>query len=214
MARKVISSALRPLLTPAALALLEKEDAAVEAWRQNAQDGDATARADLLAWAGVTARNYFYLKYQKGEVRSTDEAETLAADFLLEFEHNLPRLQQAARWARVMLARYIMYTRHRQKRHAERSVSTDPQTMAEVETATVPAHPSNDWDDADWHKLQMTLHVLNAQPEPTRTVLQRIFWEDPPPTYQELAAFYNTSEAAIKMRVSRFYKAVRKKMGL
>lgn len=213
MAHKVISSTLRPLLTPAALALLDMKDAAIESLRHEAQNGDAAARSDLLDWAGVTARNYFYLKYQKGEVRSTDEAETLAADFLLEFERNLPKLQQAARWTRVMLARYIMYARHREKRHAERSVATDPQTMAEIETAPH-QHRSNNWDDADWHKLQTTLHVLNNQPEPTRTVLERIFWEDPPPTYQELAEHYNTSEAAIKMRVSRFYKAVRKKMGL
>jgi len=144
MAHKVISSALRSLLTPAALALLDVKDATIEALRHDAQNGDTAARSDLLDWAGVTARNYFYLKYQKGEVRSTDEAETMAADFLLEFEHNLPKLQQAARWTRVMLARYIMYTRHREKRHAERSVSTDPQTMAEVETTGAPTDIDRD----------------------------------------------------------------------
>lgn len=216
MARKVISSALRPQLTPNDLTRLEYPDATIEALRTRAQNNDTDARADLLTWAALTARNYFYLKYQKGEVHSSDEAETLAADFLLEFEHTLPRLQQAARWTRVMLTRYVTYKRHREKRHVERTVVTDPQTIAEVESAPASdpnRHPSNTWDDAQWRTLQMTLQVLNKQPETTRNILKRIFWEDPPPSYQELAALHNTSEAAIKMRVSRFYKAVRKKLG-
>ena len=54
--------------------------------------------------------------------------------------------------------------------------------------------------------LHQTLLSLDAI---LRTIVRRIFWDTDPPTYRELAEEYDLTEAAVKMRVSRYYQSVR-----
>ena len=193
-------------------ALLNLEDHDVEILKEKAQAGNMEAQRSLYLWAAVTARNYYYLMVQRGDVCSAEEAETLAADFLLEFERTLPRLRKAVHWTRSLLPRYLVYTRHRQHHARKKTVPTDPNVLAEFTSnsgGTVSSVMSR-WDDEQWLHLRAALRTLEALPEFTRQIIRRIFWDDSAPTYHDLAVEFGTTEAAIKMRVSRFYRAVRR----
>jgi len=192
-------------------ALLDLEDGEVEHLKERAQYGDDEARQRVCQWAAATARNYYYIKLQHGAIRSTEEAETLAADFLIEFEQTLPNLRKAVHWTRSLLPRYLVYTRHRQRRAGRHTVPIDPLVLTDYmngpagHSTPVPTR----WDDEQWYLLRTTLRTLDKLPEITRQIIRRIFWDESAPTYQDLAIEFGTTEAAIKMRVSRFYRAVR-----
>lgn len=195
---------------------LEASDEDVERWLEAAKAGDEEAIENLCCWAYVTARHYYRLKVRVERLLSAYEAEELATDFFLEFERAWPHIRFATHFSRRVLqsnlGRFLQRKRQRQQREARAHASGQLRASTSVDKVSIDATESSwqHWSDEEWHQYQAVLQVLSETDEKTRRIIaQRL--KIPPVPYKEIARQMHASETAIRMRISRFYGAVRLK---
>ncbi len=188
--------------------VLGVDDGEVERWLAAAKAGDEQQKEQLCLWAYLTAYRYYQSKVKVEKTLTHHDAEELATEFFLEFEHALPRLQTATRFTRRVLKRSLgrYLKRKRQLRHRE-----TPQALGELEqfrsmSTGEPDRPWERWNDEQWHQYRITLYVLDEADETTRTIMAHRLEHG---AYKQIAEAMDLSETAIRMRVARFYKAVR-----
>ncbi len=176
-----------------------------------AQAGDGQARDRLLGWAYVTAHSYYRKKSDVESALTLADAEDLASAFYLEFTKAWPRIRVVYNYTRRMLKnnlrRHLIRARTRHGREVLLSHS-ELLYRFEAQLAAAPATGS-EWNDRDWLRHRVIGRVIKAADEQTRELV-RFRCADPAMTYGEIAQRVGTSEAALRMRMARFYETVRK----
>lgn len=190
-------------------ALLQAEDAKVTRWLEAVQASRSEGVAPLLLWAMTIARNYYCWKSIKEKWLTRDDAEDLAMEFLLEFERALPKMRSAVGFTRDVLgkklARFIGLKKKRHHHEQPGDVGRSEPLPAEEMVI-----PEEKWNDVQWKQYRLTLQVLADQDEITRAAIAYRFG-DPPLTYEQIAEKLDKKAGAVRMRVSRFYYAVRQR---
>lgn len=175
-----------------------------------AQAGDGQARDRLLGWAYVTAHSYYRKKSDVESALTLADAEDLASAFYLEFAKAWPRIRVVYNYTRRMLKnnlrRHLLRVRARNGREVLLS-HTELLYRFEAQIAATPPAGS-DWNDHDWLRHRIIGRVIKATDEKTRELVQ-FRCADPAMTYGEIAERVGTSEAALRMRMARFYNTVR-----
>lgn len=186
--------------------ILNASDSEISRWHEDAKNGNKVAKGKLCAWAYFTASEYYHSKVSSEKHFSFHDAEELTSQFYLEFEQRLPRIRTATHFTRRllsrMLGRYISREKHRHLRETTRATFDD---VFSVVDDSVDA-PWERWSDHVWHQYRATLHELQSTDEVTRRIIEYRVKEA---KYEQIAKEVNLSEAAVRMRVARFYKAVR-----
>lgn len=175
-----------------------------------AQAGDCQARDRLLGWAYVTAHTYYRNKSDVERTLSPADAEDLASSFYLEFVKAWPRIQVVVHYTRRMLKNNLRrhLTRARIRHGRETLVAhTDLIRRFEAKALHNSGHVSEP-GDREWLKQRVIGRVIKTADETTRQLVQ-YRCHDPVLTYREIARRTGTSEAALRMRMARFYRTVR-----
>ncbi len=187
-------------------ALLDVSDEQVEHWLQAAKAGSRYELEQLCSWAYLTAFNYYRLKTKIEQALSLHDAEELAGQFFLEFERAWPQLRSATRFTRRVLRsnlrRFLQRKRH-QRRH-------EVLLFGGLAAADEAERPWERWSDEQWYQYRAALCVLNEADEQTRALITYKL-KTPSPPYKEMAEAMNMTETAVRMRISRFYAAVRRR---
>jgi DNA-directed RNA polymerase specialized sigma24 family protein len=105
------------------------------------------------------------------------------------------------------LRRHLIRARTRQGREVLLSHS-ELLYRYEAQMAAAPAL-GYEWNDRDWLRHRVIGRVIKASDKRTRELVQ-FRCADPVMTYGEIAQRCGTSEAALRMRMARFYETVRK----
>jgi DNA-directed RNA polymerase specialized sigma24 family protein len=183
-------------------------DSEITQWLKDAKGGNRGARDKLCRWAYFTASEYYHSKVSSERHFTFHDAEELTSQFYLEFEQTLPRIRTATHFTRRllsrMLGRYINRERHRHLREASRATFDD--ILVAIDESVDP--PWNSWTDHVWRQYRATLRELQFTDAITRRIIECRVGEV---KYAQIAEEINLSEAAVRMRVARFYKAVRRR---
>ncbi|NNE69342.1 MAG: hypothetical protein HKN29_03135 [Rhodothermales bacterium] len=175
-----------------------------------AKDGDCQARDHLLGWAYVTAHTYYRKKSTVERALSAADAEDLASAFYLEFVKAWPRIQLVVHYTRRMLKnnlrRHLRRNRLRQDRETL-VAHTDLVRQFEARTLHATGHVAEP-SDGDWLKQRVIGRVIRSTDKTTRDLVH-YRCHDPVMTYREIARRTGASEAALRMRMARFYRTVR-----
>jgi len=193
-------------------AILQTSDEGVEAWHARAQRGDGAAKEQLCRWAYLTAHEYYHAKVGTERSLTYHDAEELAGEFFVELEQSLPQIRIATRYTRHMLKaklqRYLKRKRKLQLRETSLPGLAPPVPPPPDDRSQ---RPWEHWSDTEWYQYQATLQVLQEADETTRTIVEMRVRDA---AYAEIARVVELSEAALRMRVARFYKAVRERFEL
>lgn len=195
-------------LTAEEKAVRSASDAEVERWLAEARSGDPVARENLCCWAYLTAAEYYRAKMGFERLISLQDAEELTSQFFLEFEQSIPSIRTATHFARRLLKAKLGRYIRREKKHQKREIGQSRLDLLD----TSPAHdehsdrPWESWTDTEWYQYRATLEVLNSTDPRTREILEA---RARGMGYEEIVPMLGLSEAALRMRVARFYKAVR-----
>ncbi|MEM1269577.1 MAG: hypothetical protein AAF752_14985 [Bacteroidota bacterium] len=190
--------------------LLAQPDEVIEGWLAQARAGDADARERLDFWAYTNARNYFAHKSGEKTWMTLSDVNAMTSDFFVEFERALPRMRLVTHYSRRLLKnqwiRYDQKRRKRRRREGELSEVIERRMKAEAPEPT----RWRDWDDEQMLQYRCLLATLKAaKPELQAILKQRL--QDPPVEYSIIADQLGVTETALRMRVSRFYGAVRRR---
>ena len=194
-------------------ALLQLSDNNIEILLNSAQQRDETSREQLLAWAYIMAYRYYTQKMPMESQLAATDVEDLTGAFLVEFENNLPRLQNAVRFTRFLLKQNL-------KRHLRRKkwqqlklaafAGRQRKSSSDNQPFIASGKPWQDWDDTQFTQYQAVLEIMKDSDLITQQILQYRL-ENPPKQFNEIATALGISETAARMRTARFYAAVRKK---
>lgn len=187
-------------------ALLDVSDEQVEHWLEAAKAGSRNELERLCSWAYLTAFNYYRLKTKSEQALSLHDAEELAGQFFLEFEQAWPQLRSATRFTRRVLQSTLRRFLQRKKQQRRHEVVMVVGYVAADEAE----RPWERWSDEQWYQYQAALCVLNEADEQTRALITYKL-KTPPLPYKEMAEAMNMTETAVRMRISRFYAAVRRR---
>jgi hypothetical protein len=193
-------------------ALLEISDDEIERLLMAANNSSEADREKLFCWAYLTASNYYCLKVKSEANLTLVDAEELASGFFLEFERTLPRLKSAARFTRYVLKQNLKRYLKRKKRLRQRETNVteeeiNPQTIAA--SFETPSPPWENWSDEDFHQYKAVLETYRETDEITQKIIKYRL-EDPPRPYKNISDQLKMTETSIRMRVMRFYSAVRR----
>lgn len=181
------------------------------AWLRRAQGGDADASRHLLGWAYQSASAYYVRKVRVETLLTRSDAEELAAMFVLEFERAWPRIRSVGRYSRRMLRnnlrRYLSRKRELEWREAAYP-SADLDTLPSEGNRVGEPHPIERWGDDERHQLEAVREVLDRS-DPITRELMTLRSGDPPLSYGVIAVRLGCTETALRMRATRFYRAVR-----
>ncbi len=198
-------------LSPEEQALVSARDPEVEAWLQHAHGGNRAALEKLQQWAYLTARNYYTWKVDETPGLAADQVDELTNDFFLEFDLAWPRMRSATHYTRRLLKNH--WIRYCEKKHKQKRREAPLQDADQGEVrhaAEIPDQPWEKWDDDELLQYHIVLQMLQeAKPALREVIALRL--KDPPVEYRAIAKSLKTSETSIRMRVSRFYSAVRKR---
>jgi DNA-directed RNA polymerase specialized sigma24 family protein len=200
-------------LTSEDKSLLQLRDADVEGLLQSSNCGNEIDRDKLYRWAYLTASNYYCMKVKFEADLTSIDAEELSSDFFLEFERTLPRMKSATRFTRYVLKQNLKRFLKRKKalRYRETGVREE-----EIHSQKVLSYreeilrPWEDWTDEDFLQYKTVLETFQKTDETTQKIIKYRL-EDPPLPYKDISDQLKISETAIRMRVMRFYSAVRQK---
>lgn len=196
-------------LNAEATTISDASDREVEKWHEEAREGRMDARNKLCCWAYVTAHEYFHAKARAERSLTSHDAEELTSEFFVEFERTLPRIRTATRFTRRMLKYQLVRYIERERRDHKRKVSGS--RLEDFEFTIGPdeyeERPWKRWGDAEWHQYRATLQVLQNADATTRSVVESRLRGL---SYKQIAANLNVTEAALRMRVARFYQSVRR----
>lgn len=180
-------------------------DKDVETWLEQAKDGDAKALDHLRCWAYCTAVKYLGIRARGERLLSTYDIEEMASSFFVEFDGSWPRIRSATHYTRFLLSTWI--ARYRKKRRVEedREISFD-------DVKALSESPGScvwwEWDDERWARFQAMWLTFQAQDPCTKAVVEGRLTVPPVP-YQSLSTQLDSTETALRMRMTRFQKAVR-----
>jgi len=178
---------------------------------RKAQSGDPEACHRLLGWAYRSAREYYRGKVGVELLLSRVDAEELTGTFLVEFERAWPRIRSLGHYTRRML-RNNMQRYLRRKR--ERLFRVTAWSGHDLDTIPVAAdhesspHPMEEWGDDEAAQFAAVRETLARSDSVTRTLMS-LRSCDPPLSYAVIAERLETTETALRMRATRFYRAVR-----
>ena len=182
---------------------------------QKAQAGDRQARDHLLGWAYLTAHTYYTRKISVEETLSRADAEDLASAFYLEFARAWPRIHTLVHYTRRMLKnnlnRHLLRARYRRCREVAlpyREMVRRVDARAAYASAD-PGATGWDWNDHEWLKYRVIGRVIRNSDSRTRELVGYRCAEPALP-YREIAARTGATEAALRMRMARFYESVRR----
>jgi len=193
--------------------LLEIGDEEVERLLAGAGANFPEAKDQLLTWAYLTARQYFYRNLPRERALSAEDAEDLTTAFFLEFERALPRLQSATRYTRHVLKRNLRRHLRREKLRRRRGIIMSDEALEKKAGGLAAAdteRPWQKWTAEQFLQYQAVLRALRSADDMTRQIIQ-FRMQEPPLEHKEIAGHLGMSETAIRMRVMRFYALVRKK---
>jgi DNA-directed RNA polymerase specialized sigma24 family protein len=178
---------------------------------ERAKSGDAQAEEHLLGWAYVTAQDYYLKKTGFESTLTVADAEDLASNFYIEFARAWPRIRAVYHYTRRMLKnnlrRHLLRARIRRRRELLVS-QADMANRYDARMATWgPTH--GDWSDAEWLKYRVIRQVISHSDVRTRELVQ-YRCADPVVSYREIAKSTGSTEAALRMRMARFYESVRR----
>ena len=185
--------------------LLDVTDAQVEHWLEAAKAGSRPDLEWLCSWAYLTAFNYYRLKTKIEQALSLHDAEELAGQFFLDFEQAWPELRSATRFTRRVLQSNLRRFLQRKRQQRRYEVA-----MFGGVAADEAERPWERWSDEQWYQYQAALCVLNEADEQTRALITYKL-KTPPLACKEMAEAMNMTETAVRMRISRFYAAVRRR---
>lgn len=180
-------------------------DDQVETWLSGAKRGDSVSKEKLCCWAYLTAAEYYQGRVQTEKNLSMQDAEDLTAEFFADFEQALPRMESATHFSRHLmmrkLGRYLQSERRRYSRSPGFESSGGEEPVEEV-----PHRPWEHWSDLEWSQYRATLIVLSELDTVSRRIVDLRARNA---AYEHIAEETGLSEAAVRMRMARFYKAVR-----
>ena len=191
-------------------AIRNASDSQIEQWHEQAKEGHEEAREKLCCWGYLTALDYYHSKVSVERHFTLHDAEELTSQFFVEFEQTLPRVRTATHFTRRMLKHMLGRYIQREKKHYYRE-TTRPFLDEFATSRTVYEHvdqPWERWSDPVWHQYQATLYELKKTDAITRKIIE---YRVKDVAYSEIAGEIELSEAALRMRVARFYDAVRRR---
>ncbi|MBO6575247.1 MAG: hypothetical protein JJ896_07530 [Rhodothermales bacterium] len=179
---------------------------------QQAQAGDRQARDRLLGWAYVTAHSYYRNKAGAETALSSMEAEDLATAFYFEFARAWPRIHAVYHYTRRSLKNNLH--RHLKKSRTRRNRETlcsqaELARRFESRAIEISYYAEEAWSDRDWLRYRVIGRVMASSDQRTRELVQYRCAE-PGLSYREIAGRVGASEASLRMRMTRFYDAVRR----
>lgn len=185
---------------------LDVPDETVEVWLQNARAGDNDALAKLRSWAYLTAREYFATSLRRERLLSRQDVEDMASGFFVEFDRDWPRVQSATRYVRFLLANWV--ARYVKRKRERRSREIVPDWVEDI-VSEDSQRPWRTWDDTSWHRYRAVLTTIaNCDPVTRHVIAGRV--ADPPRPYRDLSVELQATETALRMRMARFYRSVRR----
>ncbi|MFT5142116.1 MAG: DNA-directed RNA polymerase specialized sigma24 family protein [Rhodothermales bacterium] len=177
---------------------------------EQAQAGDCQSRDRLLGWAYVTAHSYYRRKVSVESALTRADAEDLASSFYLEFAKAWPRIKAVYHYTRRMLKNNLRrhLVRARSQRNREVLLSQEEMLRRFEARAVAASSLEGEWSDHDWLKYRVIGKVMERADHRTRELVQ-YRCADPGLPYREISLRTGTSEAALRMRMARFYQSVR-----
>lgn len=181
-------------------------DATVERWLLEAKAGDLQGLRKLRCWAYACAQRYFRVRSIRERFLDGDDVEEMASAFFMEFEASWPRAQSITRFTRFLLATWVGRYLKKKRELSRREQVVDLDMHVAVEPSE---KPWRTWDDTSWARYRALLVTFAATDENTRElVVGRL--TTPPRPYRDLAVDLRSTESALRMRMTRFNKAVRR----
>lgn len=177
---------------------------------EKAKHGHEPSREKLLGWAYVTASDYYLAKTACETALTRADAQDLAGAFYVEFERAWPRIHTLHHYTRRMLRNNLNRHLRRAREHRRREVCVADVEAAGSTTATVhwDRYRLPEWGDDDWLRYRIVRSTMRNADARTRELI-RYRSGAAELTYREIAERMNTSEAALRMRMARFYATVR-----
>jgi len=178
---------------------------------ERAQSGDIQAEEHLLGWAYVTAHKYYIKKAGFESTLSVADAEDLASNFYIEFSRAWPRIRTVYHYTRRMLKNNLRrhLLRARVRRSREISVSHSDMVQRYDARSVSSRSARGDWTDSEWLKFRVIRQVISTSDIRTQELV-RFRCADPAVSYRQIARSTGSTEAALRMRMARFYDAVRR----
>lgn len=188
----------------------DASDREIERWHEDAKNGQEAAKDKLCLWVYLTALHYYHSRARIEPNFTPHDAEELTSQFFIEFEQSLPRIRTVTHFTRRMLGQMLRRYIQQEKRHNYRE-ATRP-LLDEFAASGFADEQSNSpwecWSDSVWDQYQATLLELKKTDLITRTIIE---YRIKDMAYAEIAIEIKLSEAALRMRVARFYDAVRRR---
>ncbi len=181
-------------------------DQTVEQWLIDAKAGDLQGLRMLRCWAYASARRYFRVRAIRERYVDEDDVEEMASAFFMEFEASWSRAQSITRFTRFLLATWVGRYLKKKRELSRREQVSD----LDMHIAAEPSEkPWRTWDDTAWARYRALLETFASTDENTRElVIGRL--TSPPRPYRDLAVDLRSTESALRMRMTRFNKAVRR----
>ena len=191
-------------------AIINASDSQIEQWHEHAKEGQEEAREKLCCWVYLTAFDYYHSKVSVERHFTSHDAEELTSQFFIEFEQMLPRIRTVTHFTRRMLGQMLGRYIRRERKHYDREW-----THSFLDESSISRYVDEHydlawerWSDPVWYQNQATLHELRKTDAITRKIIE---YRVRDVAYSVIAVEIRLSEAALRMRVARFYDAVRQR---
>ena len=181
------------------------DDATVEAWLERARRGDEESLALLRGWAYRSAKEYFKIAARRERFITSQDVEEMTSGFFLEFDREWRKIRSATRYARFMMSTWVARYLKKKRIRLQREVLVESTDVAAPDEGE---RPWRAWDDLVWSRYRAILTQIARSDGLTRAVVTGRL-SDPPRPYRELSRELDTTETALRMRMTRFYRAVR-----
>ena len=176
------------------------------------RDGDRHARDRLLGWVYDEGLVYFLAASSREHLLSPDEAADLAGDCVLEFDRVLLQVRNPAHYARRMfrnnLGRYLRRKRVRLGREVQQP--SVPERAARPAEARIRHHRNAHRLDDEQRRMWCAARsrIENADLEMKQIIRFRLAAEPLP--YRLIGEILGASEPALRMKMTRFCRSVRR----
>lgn len=192
--------------------MIDAPDDVVEGWLAQARDGHLRSLELLRCWAYFNARRYFSSKVLTEKSLSQSEVGDLTSKFYVEFERIWPTARRITNYSRSLMR--CTLTRYIGKKKRRREVPfffpewEDSQLLSGGDEYDAAAFDR--WTETEWNRYESVLLALSESDEMTRKVVSARL-ASPPVQYSEIARRLRSTESALRMRMTRFYRLVRMK---
>jgi len=179
---------------------------------EKAKLGCETSTQILIGWIYTESLSYFVSKAYFESKLSVSEAEDSAGECVLEFRSVLPQVRMLERYARRMfrnnMIRYLSRKRARQSREILSSDRYRTTHQLEEVADQAPSEPKS-ISDRDALRVYTSLRQLNNS-DPILKQVWAYRMADDPMGYKQIGEIMGMDDAALRMRIARFCRRVRK----